>query len=175
MSRLQTIASSLPPKGCVLAARNAVSFSTVFIVAVLCLTSGTTAVFGHATACGNINNEKAFVNALYADTTLPSGKRTGGALRRTSPYQPIMTAITALTWRFSARAKVIGISSVRQAATLRSILERAATNQFRTLTVGDNSWLSSLQRCALNAFVGRVAITFRRHRMLRQQITLHLN
>lgn len=67
MNCVQTIAAYVPSKGCVIATRNAVSFSTVLLVTVLCLTAGTTPVFGHATACGNINNEKVFVNALYAD------------------------------------------------------------------------------------------------------------
>lgn len=82
MNRLQTIASYLPSRGCVVAARNAVSFSTVFIVALLFLTAGNSPVFGHATACGNINNEKVFVNALYSDILGRDPDREGFRLRR---------------------------------------------------------------------------------------------
>lgn len=82
MNRLQSIASHLASKGCVVAARNAVSFSTLFIVALLCLTAGNTPVSGHATACGNINNEKVFVNALYADILGRDPDREGFRLRR---------------------------------------------------------------------------------------------
>ncbi|HYP00835.1 MAG TPA: hypothetical protein VER76_11645, partial [Pyrinomonadaceae bacterium] len=82
MNRLQTIALYLPSKGGVVAARNAVSYSTVLLVALLCLTAGTTPAFGHATACGNINNEKVFVNALYADILGRDPDRAGFRLRR---------------------------------------------------------------------------------------------
>ncbi|HEV2798877.1 MAG TPA: FG-GAP-like repeat-containing protein [Pyrinomonadaceae bacterium] len=58
------------------------SLKGLLLAALICTTAGVVRVAGHATACGNINNEKVFVNALYADILGRDPDREGFRLNR---------------------------------------------------------------------------------------------
>lgn len=63
------------------------SLQGLLLAALICTTAGVVRVAGHTTACGNINNEKVFVNALYADVLNRDPDRKGFRLRRNKIIQ----------------------------------------------------------------------------------------
>lgn len=58
------------------------SLKGLLLAALICTTAGVVRVAGQAMACGNINNEKVFVNALYADILGRDPDREGFRLNR---------------------------------------------------------------------------------------------